>query len=317
MSKYDVLIFDVYNIFYKADYLGKNELSIVKNGNDSVHTEGIIKFFQLINSYIEKYGTKDSQCIFLMDNAKSSIQKYRKALSEKYKKTRTPMPEYFYNELNFIELIIKYYRNNSTLYRCVGLEADDYVNNVVRNLKDKKILMFSEDMDWCRNISDNIHQYKDKGIYTKEIFLEKYGFEATYSNICFYKTFYGDKSDNILPTIPTLPKVYFLDIISKFTNVSQMILNLSSLDYLDGGWKLKFQKEEDNLRLNWNLVESVDISDNELLQYKYDCEFKPNKLKIIYMMLNIMDKFDNRIKSEVKQKSIFDMLEGEDLERSE
>lgn len=314
---YDILIFDCYNLFYKAQWIGDD--SIINLDKEEIHIGGIIQFFKLANSLIERFGTKDVKVYWLMDNAKTSVLKYRKELSPEYKKSRKIQPDWFYRELDIIELILKYYRDNSELYRLKFLEADDYVQNIIKYcVKDnEKVLLISEDSDWSRNLAENVHQYKNKQVLTKGLFIELNGYEPTYSSICFYKTFYGDVTDDILPTLANLPKVYFLDIISKYKTANEFIFAVKNniLDYLDKGWILKIEKEESNILLNWNLVEGVDISELQLSSYAVKCFFKINKLKIIYASLGLIGKFDERVKVEVKENSIFDMLDGEDLRR--
>lgn len=317
--KYNVLIFDCYNIFYKANWIEEERL--VRCDNRTVHTEGILGFFKAVGHYIKEFGTEDAKVFWLMDNATTSVSRFRKDLSEDYKATRKEQPEWFYRELDFVELILKYYRNNSELYRLKFLEADDYVSNII-SLYVKptdNVLMISEDSDWCRNLSDNVHQYKDHRIYTKKVFFEQRGFEATYSNICFDKTFYGDKTDNILPSLPNLPKAFFLEVISEFKTANDFIQAVKSNPpaYLDKGWQLKILKEQNKILLNWNLVESADIGEKALDIYGYKCCYKPEKLKIIYASLGLLDKIDERVKTKNDSGGdVFSMLEGENLSRS-
>lgn len=315
--RYNVLIFDCYNIFYKANWVETE--SLVKCGKETLHTEGILGFFKAVESYIRQFGTSDAKIYWLMDNATTSVNRYRKDLSEVYKQNRKQQPDWFYRELDFIELILKNYKDNTELYRLKYLEADDYVSNIISTLTSPtdNILLISEDSDWCRSLADNVHQYKDHSIYTKEVFFERKGYEATYSNICFDKTFYGDKTDNILPALPNFPKVYFLDVISKFQSATEFIyaVKQKELSYLDKGWELKILKEEDNILMNWNLVKSVEINEQTLKAYSYKCQYKPEKLRILYSSLGLLNKIDNRIKPKEPDNDIFSMLEGEDLSR--
>lgn len=316
---YDFIIFDCYNIFYRASYVAeKNGSDTIKDSQtkEIIHTNGIVKFMQMINSYISKYGKEDVKLIFLMDNAKTSVTRYRKVLSEEYKKKRQIQPDWFYRELDFIQLILTNYIDGE-LYRIQFLEADDYCSPLIKaKVKDTdKVLMISDDMDWCRNLADNVHQYKGKEIWTKELFLERMNFEASYSNICFYKTFYGDDSDNIIGALKNLPKPFFKEIISKFDNPNDFIAHVSELDFLDMGWRMKIEKEENNIHLNWNLVKNADISSTQLSSFSQKCEFKKNKLSMIYATLNVVGKFDDRIKLESKEGDIFSMLDGEELKR--
>lgn len=318
MDKYNILIVDCYNLIFKANWI-ENE-ALVRCGNETVHTEGIIGFFRLMESYISRFGTEDVKIYWLMDNAKTTVTKYRKSLSDTYKKNRKQEPDWFYREIDFIELILKNYRNNSELYRLKFLEADDYVSNIIETFikPTDRVLLISEDSDWCRALSDNVHQFKDHGIYTKEVFLERKGYEATYSNICFDKTFYGDATDNIVATLPNLPKIFFLEIINRYRSASEFIYAVKNdrLPFLDKSWKMKILKEESNIMLNWNLVESADIDEKSLTAYAYHCAFKEQKLRIIYASLGLVGKIDSRIKPPEPKDDIFSMLNGEQLSRN-
>ena len=315
--KYNVFVVDCYNLIYKANWVEKE--NVIKCGAEYVHTEGIVGFFKMMESYIAKYGTEDVRIYWLMDNAKTTVTRYRKVLSDTYKKNRKQEPDWFYREIDFVELILKYYRNNSELYRLKFLEADDYVSNIISTFTKPtdNILLISEDSDWCRSLADNVHQYKDHGIYTKELFFEKKGYEATYTNICFDKVFYGDMTDNIMPALENLPRCYFLDIIQRFSSANEFIkaVKQGELSYLDKGWQTKILKEEENILLNWNLVESAEIDEKSLKAYAFPCEYKEQKLKIIYASLGVLGKFDSRIKQKESTDDIFSMLDGERLSR--
>lgn len=308
--KYNNLIVDIYNLFYKASWVG-DDVS-VSYKDQKFQVGGIISFLNLMDTYIKKYATEDCTIYWLFDNAKTSIKKYRKSLSEDYKKTRIPQPDWFYKSLDMLELILKSYRDNSYLFRVKFLEADDYVNHIVDlYIKDTdNVLLFSEDSDWSRALNDNIHQYMKSKIYTKKEFYDDYNFEPTYSNICFYKTLYGDKSDNIKPALNELPKQYFYDIIKSYSNVHDFILDVknNNIHYLDFGWIERIKRDEDLIRTNWSLVESANITSTELDSFKCKCKFQINKLQIIYSALNLLGKVDSRVAPIESSNDILDTL---------
>ena len=74
---------------------------------------------------------------------------------------------------------------------------------------------------------------------------------------------------------------------------------------------------EERMRLNWNLISSVDISVNDMEEWKIECNYKPNKLLIIYSTLNVLGRFDKRVKIENKESSIWQMFNGETLNRAD
>jgi len=320
---YNVLMFDIYNIFHRV-FFGNETLT--KVDDKLVPLDAICKFFELVNSYINKYGIKkDCRLYWLMDNAKTMIIK-RKQLDENYKKERREMPQEFYDALNLIELILKFYRDG-VLYRKQGVEADDYVPNLIdKDIKEHDhVLLFSTDLDWSKSLLlDDEHdicvdQYiKNNEILTVKTFETKYGFKPTYSNICFWKTFYGDSSDCIPPTLSNYPKQYFLDVLNKYSHVDNFIQDVEDgkLTYLDTAWRIRIKQLSQRMRLNWNLITSMNIDVSDLENWKIECSYKPNKLLIIYSTLNVVGRFDERVKVETKSDSIWSMLNGETLDRA-
>lgn len=321
----NTLFFDVYNIWYRVIWKNDNLTSI---DSKAIPLDALCKFFELTDGYISKFGTKDCKIYWLFDNAKTTVLKNRKELDEEYKKNRKIQPDYFYQGLDMVELILKFYRDNSYIYRKQGVEADDFVLPIIENnIKEHdKVMMFSTDIDWCRALKDikekdiKIVQYtRNNEILTVKTFEEKFGFRPNVNNITFWKCFYGDDSDNILPTLKNYSKQYFLDCINKYNHIDEFIndaLN-DKIVYLDSGWKIKIRDCQERMRLNWNLISSADISSNDLENWKINCSYKPNKLLIIYNTLNIVGRFDKRVKNEEKNTDLWSMLSGEILNRAD
>ena len=319
---YNVLMFDVYNVFHRV-FFGNETLT--KVDNKLIPIDAICKYFELCNNYIEKYGVKrDCKIYWLMDNAKSRIIN-RKFIDEDYKKNRKEMPEQFYDALNFIELILKLYRDG-ILYRKQGIEADDYVENIIDAYvgEHDHVLLFSNDMDWSRSLMlDEEHdikvdQYiKNNEILTVKSFEEKYGFKPTVNNITMFKTMYGDNADNIPSTLPNYPKQYFLDAL-RYNHIDAFIRDAleGKMAYLDGGWRIKIKQLQERMRMNWNLISAISINVSDLENWKVECSFKPNKLLIIYSALNVMSRFDKRVGYDKKGSNLLDMLEGETVNRA-
>ena len=69
------------------------------------------------------------------------------------------------------------------------------------------------------------------------------------------------------------------------------------------------------MRMNWNLISAINITVNDLENWKVECAYKPNKLLIIYNTLNVVGRFDKRVKNENKGSDLLSMLEGETVER--
>lgn len=321
---YNNIFFDVYNLWYRV--VNKNE-SLSDIGDKKIPINAICKFFELTDGYIKKYGSVENCRVwYLFDNAKTSMLKNRKLLDKDYKKNREIQPDWFYTGINMIELIAKYYRDNSVIYRVQNVEADDFVAPLIDNYINEhdKVLMFSTDMDWSRCLLNDterdvvVNQYtRNNEILTVKSFEEKFGFKPTYSNVCFWKTLYGDQSDCILPTLSNYPKQYFLDCINRYTDVSRFISDAlnGKITYLDAGWRIKIKNCAERMMLNWQLVSNMEIDNFDLENWKVECAYKPNKLLIIYNTLNVVGRFDKRVKNENKGSDLLSMLEGETVER--
>jgi len=315
-KKYNILIVDVYNMMFRATY-GSPNVQLYKRGSETYHLEGIIMFMKMMDSYIKSYAEKDFTVYWLFDNAKTTVQKYRKSLNENYKKTRVEQPDWFYKSLDNLELILHYYLDNSFIYRQKFLEADDYVTYIINYAqnKDKQVLLISGDQDWFRGLNSNVDQLylENKQIYDTNKFEEEFGYKPTYSNICFYKSFYGDKSDNITGCLTNFPKLFFIETINRFNTMDSFIYAVehNQIDFLDLGWKEKIKKETENLRLNWSLVTVVELGEIDLKSSEVQCNFKVEKLNIIYESLGLMGQIDDRVKSNVKNNDLIsDMLNG-------
>ncbi|MGY8865636.1 MAG: 5'-3' exonuclease [Methylophagaceae bacterium] len=77
-----------------------------------------------------------------------------------------------------------------------GIEADDAISYVARELKHKSTII-SSDKDFLQIVSDKISVYRpiEKVLYTPSVIKEKY--KILPENFIIYKTLLGDKSDNV------------------------------------------------------------------------------------------------------------------------
>ena len=319
MKKYNILILDCYNIFLRWAWNERNNPKQIKYNNKEINIEGVIAYVKAITHYIEKYTDKEnSKIYFLFDNAQTTWE--RKQIYSQYKGCRKDLTESEYRQLDFCELISSFFVDNSYLFRVPKYEADDFVPNILRLYKKEndKVLLVSEDMDWSKWLSDDVEQYVKGGIMNKQLFEEKYGFEPNEKNVCFYKSFYGDKSDNIKGALNNFPKQFFDHVIKTYNNILTFTEDAPKQEWLDWGWKNKIEKEKNNLIANWNLVQSANIEDSELCTLRKLCTFRPNKLEIIYNTLGMVG-VDNRIKKKEKsvEEDFFSILEGEQLERKQ
>lgn len=318
--KFNKILVDVYSVIYRWTFNKNREEFVVKLDNIDTHLEGVVGFLNAIDTYINKYGDNNTEVFFLLDNMSTIYD--RKDISDIYKENRkkNQPPEWFYKNISMVELILKYYRDNSHIIRISKYEADDLVKPILNMYckKEDKVLLISEDSDWCRYLSENVMQYKSHKIFTTEIYKDTFGYFPTETSVRWDKTIYGDDADNVIGCLKNYPRQFFLKEIEKYDNILDFIrdVELDKISYLDTGWKLKIKKEKANIITNWKLVSALDVSNDEILGNIFDCSFKENKLKIIYSSLSILGKVDNRIKIESKSQDIWNMIDGEPLSRS-
>lgn len=309
--KYDVIIYDIYNVYYKA--INSSSDVFAKYKKDKIQTNGISNTLQRLNDISERYGNENVMHYYLFDNAKSKPRKNRELLLPNYKIGRKVENRYFYRGLDYLEIILGYYNDNYCI-RVPGFEADDFVGNVIDHdvmakNDDLKVLLISEDGDWSAFISENVHQLKKNIIWDKSKFFEYYGFEATRKNIYFYKTFYGDKSDNIEPTLGNFERDRFHKCIDTFDNIYQFTSSAlkKELDWLDEGYLRKIESIKDLIHNTWEVVSHQDLSKLELDSYKKKCKFDRARLGVVYEMLGLKI-FDKRYSKEIEKtvESFFD-----------
>ena len=106
-----------------------------------------------------------------------------------------------------------------------GIEADDAISYVARQLEHKSTII-SSDKDFLQIVSDKISVYRpiEKVLYTPSVIKEKYGILP--ENFIIYKTLLGDKSDNVDGVKGIGPKgvtKLFPELLSEVLNIEELI----------------------------------------------------------------------------------------------
>ena len=293
---YDYIIMDCYNIAYR--WANKSLKDTLNENNKTIHSEVIENFFKAYETYKNMFADSHTKIICTLDNANTLL--LRKSIMPEYKANRVDVPNWFIESINLIETILAYYDNNLEFYRVKGLEADDFVPNIIKTISEHStVLMISTDLDWSRCLSNSniiVEQYIDKNhdIRTVDNFTKQLGFKCNYSSICFYKCFYGDVSDNIKPIMSELPKKMFDLIIDNFNSMPQFYsyLELNKIK-LDVGWKLNFLRHKDDLLKAWKVINAPNMNIETLKTYKQVCKLNEQMLRVVYSNLNLS--FDKRL----------------------
>lgn len=303
--KYDILIFDVHNLYYRALWKNTNRSTVIDGR--TIKTGGIQRSLEMIKRRQEKYLKEGGTMYFLFDNPESR-ETLKKMISFEYKRNRKNMQPEFYKGLNYLETILKKWTDNGYVIREYKTEADDFVDPIVKNNIDKDILMVSTDMDWSRCLSDKCHWLDKREVYTPYEFEVKYGFYPTRSSVCFYKTFYGDRIDNIEGVLTQLGLTYFKMIIERYTDIYDFIYDAinNKIDFLDEGWKIRIALDRKKLTTNWKLVDFVGLDNVDLERHSTKCKLQKEKLNIIYTALGFEpSEIDNRLTKDINVVNLF------------
>ncbi len=259
MKKYNAILIDCQNLFFRAFFASlKQFISIYE---EKVCPSSLEISFKMINRLKKEFGYDDTELYFLFDNPESNIR-VRKDIFSEYKsiRERKNVPEGFYETMAlFIELLKDYY-DNSYVLKVDKLEADDLTLPVLNKIgKDKNnILIVSNDLDFARNIEENIDWWNYHRLYTREIFEEEFGFSPVGNNVQLYKSIHGDKSDNIPNAVKRLPKKLLTHIINSIDSIEELFTFMSKLDIPDL-WKAKIRENRIQILTNYQLVDFVDV----------------------------------------------------------
>lgn len=254
--KYDYILVDSVNLAYRTfKQKGETPLQLSKK---SIYRDSVCKFIDTVSDLESKYLKNDGEIYFLFDNyfSKADLRTTymfadRRKIEESYKATRKKNTREFYNSINFLRY---YYLIGPTKYhtlRIDGLEADDLVEPMLIKLgikeNDKTVLMITNDEDWTRYLDTNIDWFPDFARLPETIreFEERKGFHPTKNNVIFYKSVFGDDSDNIKGLVHYKEKTF-----NDF---------LKTLEYLDDNtWShLIITARDEDLRENNSVLDAI------------------------------------------------------------
>lgn len=255
---YDDIIIDSANLFYR-----------LQNNDNSTTTviELTKKMINFVNDETKKHLKENGTIWIVFDpisknklNEEKSfhIQTYskstssiRKNINKNYKAKRQYSPFY----AKTIENVMKYFAYRGEKIKEVysqTYEADDYIEPLVASLpKDSQIALVTTDEDWAKAIKENVYMI-NKGYdepWSKKDFFEKYKFNPTPAANILYKSFFGDKSDNIQGCI-FMKKAKFM------TNIRKTCLNVIK-DVSESGISI------DDFMHNFEHISYLDIINKE------------------------------------------------------
>lgn len=296
---FDNIVIDSNNFFMRYYSV---ESAKTKQESYDANVGSIANAIRGLNKLLREYGNIHTHVYLLFDNAKSKMN-VRKLIDPGYKLNRQRKSEAFYRSLDMFRLIMLSYRDNMSVVFGTGHEADD-IAPVVIGRTTGSVLVVSEDMDWCRLITNRVQLLNRNGVVGKKKFLEKYKFSPTENGIILYKTFHGDTVDNIPVGVLNIPKHLTVRLIDDYADIYEVVENLDIIDYLSGNWKTKIREAKSRLFLNHELVSYIPISETNIDKCMVDCHYKPKILKTIYKTLDVdMSGVDTRVQVTVPSKN--------------
>lgn len=198
MNKYDVIIIDGNNFFFKM-FSTQGKLSI-KNGSKELFTGATFGLIQSILATKRDYLNKDGQMFIVWD--KGHVR--RTELYPEYKNNRNKDEwedyENFKTQMKMAKYVLSFLGINQAIKD--GEEADDIAGTIAKQNADngKKVLLASADKDFQQLINTNIDLLAHKGAGNIRLWNE-YTWEKDrgYSPSLFvlFLALNGDKGDNI------------------------------------------------------------------------------------------------------------------------
>ena len=270
--KYDAIIIDTMNVFYRVSEFKNESSSLVSK--KKVYKQSICNFIKKIDEIVEEHSYHDADIYLLFDNPTSRVELNsafmyagRKEISPDYKANRTKEPKEFYNSIGLIRY---YYLLKPANYRCLvatRLEADDLVKPLLRNeLKDKSVLLVSNDLDWAKEITEKVHWLKKwNEIVEPEQLSLSLDFHATEASLIAYKALYGDSSDNIPSILPAKTFHEFQELAASIHNPLDLIdWSNSNKAREKHPMLIVLKAAERQYRINVQLVDSIPVADQHL-----------------------------------------------------
>jgi len=283
-EKYNKILIDGNNLFCRNWFVFKDKLVKLENGQTLL--SGPIKgSLTSIRKLEREFGSKDCRMYILWDNATSKSD-LRKQIDPEYKLTREKKRPIFYRSLNYLQLLLLYYKSNYSIIFRHTFEADDLVKPLISKFSmNDKILLCSEDLDWSRLIASNVTWFANKKLFNRYHFQQKYKFFPDGNNVTIFKAIRGDKSDNIPIGILKIQTDTIIKLLNDFDDIYDLLDGYQNVDYLTPIWKAKIKENESRLRLNYQLADFLNITSEDIDQYIFKSEYSP---RILFLLLTTL-----------------------------
>lgn len=208
--KFDSIVIDAVNLAHRLFKKNEDTTEVNLLSGKAIYSKFVVKYINTVEDFKKKYLHSGGDVYLLFDNYFSRLELQnafmyadRKSLDDDYKKTRSKAVKEFYNSLNLIRYYYMIGPNQYKTARVEGLEADDLIKPLLdyHTTPEEKILMITNDLDWCRYLSQKVYWLPklDENPQNSEDLSYKLGFKVSETSIVAYKAIFGDPSDNIPP----------------------------------------------------------------------------------------------------------------------
>jgi 5'-3' exonuclease len=301
--RYSRILIDISGLYFRAFYSSSRIVFDVEGKR--LATGGVLASIKMVQRIEGNYLSENGRLYFLFDNP-SSGELRRKDIDPDYKINRKKQDQQFYRGLDYLQLVLRNYKNGYRVIQRPESEADDLIFPVLKSFDGHghNVLLVSNDMDWARAIGDRVHWMVHRDgkdiIYDKDLFYNKFGFQPGYDSVCLYKALRGDEADNIVPGVKGIPEQIVLAIIHQAKSVRGMFLRLDDIK-IEDRWKQAIRQNKGRIHLNLMLVERRPLSEADVREYTVISEFNKKILSMYYRILGFdINQIDPRLNKEDK-----------------
>jgi len=280
---YSNLIIDSNNLYWRAVCTSMQDVSEIEGAE--IYSAVLINFIDRIGQLKRKFLNPGGKVFLLFDNPKSTIN-LRQIIDENYKHARAnkDVPKAFWDTLVLLQEILRVYDNDFIVVKAEAFEADDLVVPVLKKCPSMSLLI-SADLDWSRSLTETVHWFNFKTLYTLDIFKDKYGFYPDGNRIKIYKSIRGDKSDCIEIGVPHIPEKIVLHLLENYEDIEDVIQNVFRDDLVSSLWKGRIKENRQRLITNYQLVDFIDVPEKDI-QY-IECKYSLKALTTWYRLLDM------------------------------
>ena len=245
------IFIDLSNILYRSMFVFKPDRFKAPNGEPNGHLFGLCQLLRTCS--------KKGYVIFLCADSKCE---WRQNLNENYKSNRDSSIRVvdFYEQYDLINGLLSDLPDSYFLYY-ENTEADDIMftcSKICSDMK-KENLILSSDKDILQALDEYttiVHKVmlneNEEIRYKSEEYYKLFPVEP--SRLAYYRTFKGDKSDNIRPIIDRFPKDLMLDLVEWLSTNNKPLKEYEIKKESHKKWIEKLEENWEQFCINYSLM---------------------------------------------------------------